>query len=273
MFDRADCDVAWLSSQRSRPAEVFSFRVQLVILCQKVSRVFLASKNRGRHKATDAVLSERNAYSLLQLYPCQFSTMSHSDEAHGGSVIRSVLASLMHHIGLEGGLIIFVHVLLAIVIYRFCLDPLRHIPGPTAARFTELWRTRRYALGGWHQDILDLHDKYGPVVRIAPNEISFVDKDALTQVYGHSTGTKKVRLSPGTRTNRLLIDFRRHHGITRGASQACRTLYVFVSINPHRPRHLTSTQVLQRGRTKGAFFQAQTSDGGLQHVDNLYARA
>jgi hypothetical protein len=120
--------------------------------------------------------------------------MSHSEDIHGGSAIRSGLASLMQHIGWKGATVIFVHIILAQVIYRFCLDPLRHIPGPTAARFTELWRTRRCALGGWHQDILYLHDKYGPVVRIAPNEISFVDKDALVQVYGHSTGTKKVSL-------------------------------------------------------------------------------
>jgi hypothetical protein len=143
--------------------------------------------------------------------------MSQSNEAHGGSKIRSGLASLLHHIGWKGAVLIIAHIVLAQVIYRYCLDPLRHIPGPTAARFTELWRMRRYALGGWHQDILDLHDKYGPVVRIAPNEISFVDKDALAKVYGHSSGTKKVRCFPGTRTKTMLISIDRLHGITPGA--------------------------------------------------------
>jgi hypothetical protein len=155
--------------------------------------------------------------------------MSIPEEIHSGSTIRSGLASLLHHIGWKGAVVILVHVLLATVIYRLCLDPLRHIPGPAVARFTELWRTRRYALGGWHLDILDLHDRYGPVVRIAPNEISFVDKDALTKVYGHSTGTKKVRHTRGTRTKTILISIDRLHGITRGASQACRTLYVLSS--------------------------------------------
>lgn len=79
------------------------------------------------------------------------------------------------------------------MIYRLFFHPLSKIPGPRAACLTELWRTRRYMLGGWHQDILDLHEKYGPVVRIAPNEISFVDRDALIRVYGHRSGTKKVR--------------------------------------------------------------------------------
>ena len=77
-------------------------------------------------------------------------------------------------------------------VYTTFFHPLRGIPGPYAAKFTELWRTRRYALGNWHDNILEIHRKYGPVVRIAPNEVSFVDKDALIKVYGHSTGTKKV---------------------------------------------------------------------------------
>jgi len=119
--------------------------------------------------------------------------MSHAEKAHSSNMIHSESASLLRQIEFKHAAIILALTLLAQVIYRFCLHPLRHVPGPTAARLTELWRTRRYALGGWHQDILDLHDKYGPVVRIAPNEISFVDKDALVHVYGHSTGTKKVR--------------------------------------------------------------------------------
>jgi hypothetical protein len=47
-------------------------------------------------------------------------------------------------------------------------------------------------LGNWHQDILDLHNQYGPVVRISPNEVSIVNVDALQAVYGHSKGTRKV---------------------------------------------------------------------------------
>lgn len=77
--------------------------------------------------------------------------------------------------------------------YNVFLHPLRKIPGPFLAGLTELWRTTRYGRGQWHDDILDLHRQYGPVVRVSPNEVSFVDREALEQVYGHSTGTKKVR--------------------------------------------------------------------------------
>lgn len=77
-------------------------------------------------------------------------------------------------------------------VYNAYLHPLRKVPGPFLASITELWRTTKYASGQWHQDILDLHRKYGPVVRVSPNEVSFVDQTALEQVYGHATGTKKV---------------------------------------------------------------------------------
>lgn len=76
--------------------------------------------------------------------------------------------------------------------YNYFLHPLRHVPGPLPAKITELWRTRRYMLGNWHQDILDLHKRYGPIVRISPNEVSIVDKNALVSVFGHGNGTRKV---------------------------------------------------------------------------------
>ncbi|CAK7236634.1 hypothetical protein SBRCBS47491_009704 [Sporothrix bragantina] len=71
------------------------------------------------------------------------------------------------------------------------LHPLRNIPGPFLAKFTEAWRTYKYARGKWHEDILTLHRKYGPVVRVSPNEVSIVDKDGLSKVFGHGSGTRK----------------------------------------------------------------------------------
>ncbi|KAI4596292.1 hypothetical protein KJ359_005421 [Pestalotiopsis sp. 9143b] len=78
------------------------------------------------------------------------------------------------------------------VAYNYFLHSLRHVPGPFPAKITELWRTRRYMLGNWHQDILDLHNRYGPIVRISPNEVSIVDKNALVSVFGHGKGTRKT---------------------------------------------------------------------------------
>ena len=40
-------------------------------------------------------------------------------------------------------------------------------------------------------EMLDLHKKYGDVVRIAPNHVSINKPEALLEVYGHKTGFTK----------------------------------------------------------------------------------
>ncbi|KAL1866737.1 hypothetical protein Daus18300_006681 [Diaporthe australafricana] len=99
---------------------------------------------------------------------------------------------LLSRLGWREAVVLLVIGLVTNVIYNAYLHPLRKVPGPFLARITELWRTNKYASGQWHQDILELHRQYGPVVRVSTNEVSFVDQAALEQVYGHSTGTKKT---------------------------------------------------------------------------------
>lgn len=99
---------------------------------------------------------------------------------------------LASSLGWREALVLVAVALATNIVYNAYLHPLRKIPGPFLAGVTELWRTKKYASGNWHQDILDLHREYGPVVRVSPNEVSFVDQAALEQVYGHATGTKKV---------------------------------------------------------------------------------
>jgi hypothetical protein len=81
-------------------------------------------------------------------------------------------------------------------LYLVFLHPLSKVPGPRLAKITELWRTNRYIRGYWHRDILDLHRKYGPVVRISPNEVSIVSPELSKTVYSYSGGTQKVRQKP-----------------------------------------------------------------------------
>lgn len=82
--------------------------------------------------------------------------------------------------------------LLVLIIYRLFFHPLAHIPGPLLARLSGWWRTYRYFRGTWHDDILEIHRKYGAVVRIAPNELSVVDAHATKQLYGHGHNTQKT---------------------------------------------------------------------------------
>ncbi|TGJ80519.1 hypothetical protein E0Z10_g8247 [Xylaria hypoxylon] len=57
--------------------------------------------------------------------------------------------------------------------YRRYASPLRSIPGPFLASCTRLWKIRSTVSENTHWEHVDLHGKYGPVVRIGPNEVSF----------------------------------------------------------------------------------------------------
>ena len=76
--------------------------------------------------------------------------------------------------------------------YRIFFHPLAKFPGPLQAKYTGWWRSKRYFRGSWHDDILLLHEKYGRVVRIAPNELSIVDEGAIKSLYGHGTKASKT---------------------------------------------------------------------------------
>ncbi|KAI0418341.1 cytochrome P450 [Xylaria grammica] len=57
--------------------------------------------------------------------------------------------------------------------YRRYASPLRSLPGPFLASCTRLWKIRSTVSENTNWEHVDLHRKYGPVVRIGPNEVSF----------------------------------------------------------------------------------------------------
>jgi averantin hydroxylase len=74
------------------------------------------------------------------------------------------------------------------VIYNLCFHPLRAYPGPKAWAATVWSFVLSQLSGNLAADILELHEKYGPVVRIAPNELSFVDPAACREILAHRQG-------------------------------------------------------------------------------------
>ncbi|KAF5010516.1 hypothetical protein FDECE_3333 [Fusarium decemcellulare] len=88
------------------------------------------------------------------------------------------------------GIAVLVVALEALRTYYF--HPLSKIPGPRLAKISELWRSGRYFKGNWHLHILQLHRQYGPVVRVAPNEVSIVSPDLTKTIYSYSKGTSKT---------------------------------------------------------------------------------
>lgn len=64
-------------------------------------------------------------------------------------------------------------------------SPLRQIPGPIAARFTDFWYLWRVKKGHFEFDNIELHHKYGDIVRYGPNRYSFSSPNAQKVIYGH----------------------------------------------------------------------------------------
>lgn len=62
--------------------------------------------------------------------------------------------------------------------YNLFLHPLRKFPGPLAHRASIVPNAIKIARGRWNTDLLQMTDKFGPVVRVSPNELIFTDPDA-----------------------------------------------------------------------------------------------
>ena len=79
--------------------------------------------------------------------------------------------------------IIFIAVPLLYSIIRALLSPLRHVPGPPVSLFTSA--VLRYHELRCHRTryVHSLHEKYGPVVRLAPDEVSFSSAAAVKEIY------------------------------------------------------------------------------------------
>ncbi|KAI2463323.1 putative cytochrome P450 [Annulohypoxylon bovei var. microspora] len=73
-------------------------------------------------------------------------------------------------------------------IYNGFLHPLRKYPGPLSHRMTIIPRALSQVHGLLPFHVSELHSRYGPVVRIAPNELAFSSPQAWRDIYGHKTG-------------------------------------------------------------------------------------
>ncbi|KAJ5746641.1 Cytochrome P450 [Penicillium odoratum] len=57
------------------------------------------------------------------------------------------------------------------------------VPGPWYTRFSSLWIKYQEFTANRRESIHKLHETYGPVVRLGPNEISFTSLDAIKEIY------------------------------------------------------------------------------------------
>lgn len=88
------------------------------------------------------------------------------------------------------GFIVFSYVSI-LSIYRLYFHPLANVPGPRLAAISEYWWAYHFWSGHWHTTLEKAHNRYGPVVRIASNELSFSSAASIAEIYGHAKGDHK----------------------------------------------------------------------------------
>lgn len=79
-------------------------------------------------------------------------------------------------------------------VYTLYLHPLSRYPGPRLAAISPLFHLLWDIQGRQHSIIKDLHDKYGDVVRIAPNTMVYRSPSAWKDIYGHRQKGQKTFL-------------------------------------------------------------------------------
>lgn len=87
--------------------------------------------------------------------------------------------------------IVIVLVVAARCVYMIFLHPLSHVPGPPIAKCSYLWLYYHSFVGDQCSVIQRLHKRYGPVLRVGPNEVEIAKGEALWPIYMENGGFEK----------------------------------------------------------------------------------
>ena len=105
--------------------------------------------------------------------------------------------------------------------YRLHFHPLKSFPGPILNRLTRLVWVYHICIGDWVLQVSAMHEKYGPVVRVAPDELSFIDPIAWKDIYGSQPSGELPKAVEFIRASRkfppsiLLAEGREEHRMLR----------------------------------------------------------
>ncbi|KAH6965043.1 cytochrome P450 [Fusarium venenatum] len=78
-------------------------------------------------------------------------------------------------------------------LYRTISSPLRKIPGPFLARFSDIWYFLQVKRGDFEKVNIALHEKFGLIVRLGPNRYSLSHMDATQGIYSITSGAKYAK--------------------------------------------------------------------------------
>ncbi|KAK0616175.1 cytochrome P450 [Immersiella caudata] len=97
---------------------------------------------------------------------------------------------------------------LIVALYRLALHPLARIPGPRAAALSNVWLARRVRDGRMFEVGKEIHKRYGPTVRVGPNEVWSDSAEAFAAIYAAGNGVEKSEFYLATKLNKPIIDWR-----------------------------------------------------------------
>lgn len=80
---------------------------------------------------------------------------------------------------------------LSIYLRNIFFHPLSKFPGPVLAKASSFPKIRKAINGEYVHWLVELHAKYGEVVRFSPNELSFSSAGSFKDIYGHKTATQR----------------------------------------------------------------------------------
>lgn len=90
--------------------------------------------------------------------------------------------------------VLFIVLLTVYLIQQRYRKGLYKYPGPFFASLTNNWRLLDVWKRDTHITFRRVHEKYGDIVRVAPNVLSFGHPDAIADIYGLNKGYTKVSL-------------------------------------------------------------------------------
>ncbi|PTB65098.1 cytochrome P450 [Trichoderma citrinoviride] len=88
------------------------------------------------------------------------------------------------------------------VVYNLFFHPLRHFPGPKLWAIHHAFYVRLELSGEGHKLLIPLHQKYGSVVRVGPDHLSFCHPDAMNDLSGHRKANQPEN---GKEKNRVIL--------------------------------------------------------------------
>ena len=80
------------------------------------------------------------------------------------------------------------------LVAQYRKNGLNRYPGPWLAKFTKLWLRLNVKTNQHQHHLLELHRRYGPTIRIGPNNLSIASPECVALIYGVKNEFLKVTL-------------------------------------------------------------------------------